>query len=301
MSNQWYSITSLNPTGGPPTINGYMRTTSSTIDRFYNITDTSFSNNLIGPIGGLTVSFFINDNQLIGGSFSYSGTYVTGGIANFGSTYNDCLLRRGSPSGPLTFYSTDGTNTQASTLIYTIIPISDPSCFNENTKILCLKNFGEEYIPIQNLRTGDLVKTYLHGYRKINLIGKGQMVNNPDSWHRCMYLLEKTEENKLIEDLIVTGGHALLVDKLSDEELLTYKEMNVFDNGDPIKIDDKYLLLAGVSTQFKKIKEIIPYIYYHLTLENNGDDDERFGIYANGILTETVSKNQFNDFSYELI
>ena len=77
--------------------------------------------------------------------------------------------------------------------------------------------------------------------------------------------------------------------------------MNVFDNGDPIKIDDKYLLLAGVSTQFKKIKEIIPYIYYHLTLENNGDDDERFGIYANGILTETVSKNQFNDFSYELI
>ena len=102
--------------------------------------------------------------------------------------------------------------------------------------LFCLKNDKEEYLPIQDLRKGDIVKTYLHGYRKIDLIGKGQMVNNPNSWHRCMYLLEKTEENKLTEDLIVTGGHALLVDKLSDEELLTYKEMIVFDNGDPIKI-----------------------------------------------------------------
>ena len=27
-------------------------------------------------------------------------------------------------------------------------------------------------------------------------------------------------------------------------------------------------------------------------LENNGDNNERFGVWANGILTETPSKNQ---------
>jgi hypothetical protein len=29
------------------------------------------------------------------------------------------------------------------------------------------------------------------------------------------------------------------------------------------------------------------YNYYHLLLENNDDEEERFGIWANGILTET--------------
>jgi hypothetical protein len=29
------------------------------------------------------------------------------------------------------------------------------------------------------------------------------------------------------------------------------------------------------------------YTYYHLLLENNDDVEERFGIWANGILTET--------------
>jgi len=36
------------------------------------------------------------------------------------------------------------------------------------TKILCLnKDLQEEYSPIENLRKGDLVKSYKHGYRKI--------------------------------------------------------------------------------------------------------------------------------------
>ena len=44
------------------------------------------------------------------------------------------------------------------------------SCFNEGTKILCFKNNKEEYVPIQDLRKGDIVNTYLHGYKKIDLI-----------------------------------------------------------------------------------------------------------------------------------
>jgi hypothetical protein len=108
--------------------------------------------------------------------------------------------------------------------------------------------------------------------------------------------MEKTEENGLIEDLIVTGGHAMLVDDLAE-----YKEENDKILGTNHLIDDKYLLLCSVSNNFKKIENTNVYTYYHFILENNGNDDERFGVWANGILTETPSKNQFTNHKYTLL
>ena len=173
---------------------------------------------------------------------------------------------------------------------------SDPSCYNEGTKILCLnKNLEEEYISIENLRKGDLVKSYKHGYRKIDLIGKNTVVNNPEKFN-CMYKMKKTDENGLIEDLIITGGHAILVDDLG-----IFKEENDKLFGSTQMIDDKYLLLASVSNQFVKLENIIPYTYYHFILENNGSIDERFGVWANGILSETPSRNQFINHKYTLL
>ena len=167
------------------------------------------------------------------------------------------------------------------------------SCFNKGTKILCLNHsFEEEYIPIENLRKGDFVKSYLHGYRKIDLIGKGRTPNRENLWYNSMYKMVKTEENELIEDLIVTGGHAILVDDLGE-----YEEKNEELLGD-IKIDDKYLLLCSLSDKFEKIVDNEIYEYYHLSLENDNNNDRRFGIWANGILTETVSKNQFLKHPY---
>jgi hypothetical protein len=166
------------------------------------------------------------------------------------------------------------------------------SCFNHDTKILCLYKLKERYIPIQDLRKGDIVKTYLHGYRKIDLIGKGKTINDVTRWNTCMYKMKKTKENGLLEDLIVTGGHAILVDDLGE-----HKEMNdTLFKGETPKIDGKSLLLSGVSNEFVKMKDSNIYRFYHLVPENNGNDDERFGIWANGILTETPSKNQFLAF-----
>jgi streptogramin lyase len=169
------------------------------------------------------------------------------------------------------------------------------TCFSENTKILTLNNGIEEYVSIKNLKKGDLVKSYLHGYRKIDLIGKGNMFNNPEKITTCMYILEKTEENNLIEDLIITGGHSILVDKLTEEES---KKQSLYWKKE-FKIDDKMLLLAGVSSLLKQITDEKMFTYYHFTLENNGNDDERFGVYANGVLVETPSKKQFQKFKIE--
>ena len=183
----------------------------------------------------------------------------------------------------------------AETVPITATITDDPSCFNHDTTILCLnKNLEEEYILIQDLRIGDFVKTYLHGYRKISCIGKGKMINNPNVWNCCMYKMKKTETNKLTHDLIVTGGHSILVDELLAEEKELHEKTNF-----SIKIDDKHLLLAGLSAKFIQLKDSNIYIYYHLVPENNGDDDQRFGIWANGLLSETSSKNHFMSHKYE--
>jgi hypothetical protein len=158
------------------------------------------------------------------------------------------------------------------------------------------KELKEEYVAIQELRKGALVKSYLHGYRKIECIGKNVMINNPKYWNLCMYKMEKTEENGLTEDLIVLGGHSLLVDELSDEIKEKYKKRNVF-GGKLEKIDNKYLLLAGLSDKFVKEENTNLYTYYQMVLE--GENDSRYGIWANGVLVETPSKNQYDSIKWE--
>ena len=168
----------------------------------------------------------------------------------------------------------------------------NPICFNEGTKILCLNNqLEEEYVPIENLRKGDLVKSFKHGYRKIDLIRNSYLFNNPNIWNQCMYKMVKTEENGLLEDLIVTGGHSILVDDLG-EHAEENNELFSGEGGTPI-IDGKYLLLASVSKDFQKMLDDEIYVYYHFILENNGDLEERFGVWGNGVLTETPSKKNF--------
>jgi hypothetical protein len=168
------------------------------------------------------------------------------------------------------------------------------SCFNEDTKILCFnpETNLEEYVPIQNLKKGDLVKTYLHGYRKVDIMCKGKLRNNTKWFTTCMYKMSKTETNELIEDLIVVGGHALLVDKLNEEEYL--RTCSIW--GSPLIIDEKYLLLAGITDKFEIMEGNDVYTYYHFCVENDGNDETRYGIWASGALVETPCKKDIITF-----
>ena len=158
---------------------------------------------------------------------------------------------------------------------FVISLIQPPICFNKGSKILCLNDI---YVPIEDLKPGDFVKTYKDGYKPIDLIGKNIMVNNPNKPFECMYNFK---------DLIVTGGHGILK-----------KEPNVLDpdklwvNSKFSKIDNMFLHRAAFCNEFKMLTDTNIYTYYHLTLKDK-NDNMRFGIWANGILTETVSKNQF--------
>jgi hypothetical protein len=303
MGDSYYSISMT--VGGNVIFNGEFGVDSGSnlIDVFYE---------LIGGINLLNDRFVDNgfngaDNEFTLNNFSFGGTNInymdyysniasptyqpTWAFFNFstgldGNNYITPLLENGDPAGE-PILSTFEISFRG----------SSPSCFNQGTKILCLnKNLEEEYVVIENLRKGDLVKSYKHGYRKIDLIGKNLMTNNGTVDAFCMFKMEKTEENGLIEDLIVTGGHAILVDDLGE-----YKEKNDTVLGATQMIDDKYLLLCSVSNHFTKLENTEPYIYYHFILENNGNNDERFGVWANGMLTETPSKNQFTNHNYTLV
>lgn len=310
MTISWYFISISLQSSGELFFNGYFSVDDSTnlVISFYETINgsTNFDNSILGNNSYYDADYlFINNDFTYGGTnINYMNYYSNPSSPNYNSSYAffNLYFDNFDNTNNVVPFLADGSDLPVPLNListFTIQQISDPSCFNEGTKILCLnKNLEEEYIPVENLRKGDLVKSYKHGYRKIDLIGKNPMINNPQKWYKCMYKMEKTYDNGLIEDLIVTGGHAILVNNLDKR----YKKINdkCFFGKTPM-IDDKYLLLSSVSNNFVKLNNTNLYTYYHFILENNGNDNERFGVWANGILTETPSKKQFTNHKYTLL
>ncbi len=162
-------------------------------------------------------------------------------------------------------------------------------CFNKGTKILSLRDGIEMYIPIEELdKEKDLVKTYLNGFKKISGVKHMILNNNPEDFTSCMYIMEKQRD--MIDDLVVSGGHSILEDSYeSTEAEKMHKELF---GGEIEKIDNKVLVLAGKSSKFKQIKNKEIFDIYHIALEGENDknEDKRYGIWANGVLTESTYK-----------
>jgi hypothetical protein len=142
----------------------------------------------------------------------------------------------------------------------------------------------EEYRLVQDLMVGDLVKAYMNDYKPIKNIMKGSFTNNPKNRSNCMYIMNKTENNGLIEDLIVTGNHGILLDEkdVNEEEQKKNPKWATF------KVDDKVNCIVGISRKFEQIKDDKLYNYYHFSLDNGDGKKRRFGVWANGLLMETM-------------
>ena len=185
--------------------------------------------------------------------------------------------------------ATSGPNQDAYYL--TDVYIGDDSsviCFNSGTKILCIRDNVEQYIPIELInKETDLVKTYKNGNRKVSKLKHMILNNNPEDFTQCMFVMPK--KGDMIDDLIVTGGHSILVDKYETDEIENiHKELF---GGQLEKIDSKVLVLAGKSDEFKKIENKEIFDIFHIALEGDSDeDDNRYSIWANGVLTESTYK-----------
>jgi hypothetical protein len=184
-------------------------------------------------------------------------------------------------------------DTDTTSIYYNIIQtITDgPCCFSEGTNILGLtEQLKEEYRLVQNLMIGDFVKSYLHGYRKVSKIISGSFVNNPkdEGVANCMYIMKKTDDNGLIEDLTLTRNHGVLVEKLTENE-----EKKIDKNNLPV-IDNLLSIITADCDKFEKVMNSNVYKYYHFSLETDGDEDRRFGVWANGLLVEAPSNNMMD-------
>ena len=160
---------------------------------------------------------------------------------------------------------------------------SSSLCYEKNTLILVLENEVEIYKKICELKVGDMVKTYKHGYKKIKMI-KSFIYNttNITRLKRSMYKMKD-------HNIIVTGKHGILVDEVTEEEIIRTKKC-----GTSIRyIEDKKVLPACASDKFEKITNIFEFELWHFVLEND-DINKNYGIYiTNGILSESCSENAF--------
>lgn len=163
-------------------------------------------------------------------------------------------------------------------------------CFKEDTKILTDKG----YVPIQDLRKGDLVQTLNNGYKAISLIGKQEMYHNisEENKRNQLYKFSSDKYPEIFEDLVITGGHSILLDSLNEEEI---KKQEEWISESDLLIDNKYRMLAFLDEKSVSYEPSGLYTIYHLALE--GDYNKNYGIYANGLLVEACSQQYLKEES----
>ena len=197
--------------------------------------------------------------------------------AIFDSSYN-------SSSAPHFFTSTSSSYPlyQYVQTFYPNVILSPTSCFNEGTLILTKSG----YVEIENIKIGDEVLTYHQMYKKVTHIVKQKFGANNNEFDKfmCKYKCEN------YPDLLITGGHSLMVDELSDEmkEYVKDNEYYIYSE------DGKYRMLAGLDDKCEKIVDGI-YNVYHLVLDGDDDLDLWYWIYSNGMVTETMSEKCYSN------
>jgi hypothetical protein len=227
-----------------------------------------------------SVALSSDGTKCIAGSASGTGIYYT---SDSGVNWTQSNISTGS------FYevalSSNGFKAIASSsddlgIYYTTSPI----CYEENVEILCYENDIEIFKKINEIKIGDTVKTYKDGCKKVKYIKSFNYIKMNDREIDYLYKYKNA-------DIIVTGGHSILVDDLTKEESknnLKYKFSS--------KIHDKKLLLACSSDIFEKITDNKEYILYHIVLENENSKNH-YGIYLkNDILSESCSEKCFLSF-----
>lgn len=164
-------------------------------------------------------------------------------------------------------------------------------CFKIGTKIQTDKG----YLPIENLKKGDLVKTLRDGFKPITMIGKRDVyhVASTERIKDQLYKCSQNEFPEIFEPLVITGCHCILVDDFVNPE---YREKMIQLSGDIYVTDNKYRLPACIDERTTVYETAGTYTIYHFALEHP-DYLMNYGIFANGLLVETCSERNLKELS----
>ena len=237
------------------------------------------------PVGAPSISYYSTEADALTttNSLGYSFTYVVGDDGPFGGFTSWRLASNSSGSSPQNIVYVNG-----STLIadgsYFLYPAAP--CFLEGSTILCQVDGVEQYVPVENLRNGTLVKTSLHGWKKVVAVGKGSIQNPGDDTRteNRLYRCSPSQYPALKQDLYLTGCHSILEFPITEKQ----KEDTIAHLGKLFVTDNQYRLMACVDERAEPWNSEGTYTIYHFALENE-DDGMNYGVYANGLLVETCA------------
>ena len=287
--------------------NNYINSNSSTAISVSNNNLLNYYRNLVPSIPVDTPLFFLptNSSRVVSQSVISSlsdGNYVlfpdNYSVTISGKTYaisgNSLVITTSgvpatiAPNGTFTVYNKTLRFLTAGSSGVTVVTAtaSNPPCFLEGTKILCLVDEKEQYITIESLTKGTLVKTLLEGYKPVTHLGYSKMTNSglATRERNQMYVCRPEKYPTLTEPLYITGCHSILVDDLTERQ----REETLKVYGRLFDTDDKYRLEAYLDDRASPWSEKGECTVWHVALENN-NATWNYGIYANGLLVESIS------------
>jgi hypothetical protein len=245
--------------------------------RYYNSQAAAL--NFIDPIATSDVSYSVGnfDSGSIGAITSWRIASNSAGSSPQNAVYNngDTLDSGGGAS----YY-----------FLYPAAP-----CFLQGTTILCEVDGVEQYVPVEQLKKGTLVKTSLDGFKPVVLIGNGSLLNpgNDERTENRLYKCSASKYPQLTDDLYITGCHSILESKITDEQ----KEATIKHLGRVFVTDKKYRLMACVDDRAEPWNSEGTYTIWHFALENE-NERTNYGVYANGgLLVETCCIRTLKDKS----
>jgi len=214
--------------------------------------------------------------------YDASGTTTSDSSGNFTHTY---VLLSASTQYALSWSLV---NTAGEGPISQTITATTPAiCFLRGSKILCINGQKEEYMPIEDMRVGTPVKTLSGAFVKVHTIGKMNFKNpdNADRGPNRLFKLSPKNYPQLTEDLIITGCHSILVDKLEPKQKARHLQLmkNLY------MTTGKFRLMAFIDEKAEPYRNPGDHEIWHFALENT-EEVCNYGVYANGgLLVESAS------------
>jgi len=169
--------------------------------------------------------------------------------------------------------------------------------FTEGTMIMCKVNGVEQYVAVQDLRKGMLVKTSLCGFKAVDAIGS-RTVTIPDSVvapEDRLYVLSKDKIPSLTQDLTIGGRCATLVDSVSEAD----KRQMIAVLGRISTVEKKFCLPVCAHSDAVLSSTVGATTLYNFSLDSV--DRNTYGVLANGLLVTHSMSFHMNSSVYTLI